>query len=366
MLHRLLAVLAYPAHVVNRALADALGRVGLRRVPGALVVGLAIGALAVSTTSATVAAYEARPEPREVTIAEVTDGRIRSGVWIMFDAQLLDGPHRAGVEISVGGGAATIAERVHYLVADPASPDRALIVRSPQPIGALEASTGAVELDGTIAEDPFNMRSLLTEWGLAERYPDVSFSESRLVAYGFATPFREPSWLGSVLLWIATMLLVGGAFVPQPVLRLAPAEPSRGEPPIELAIHGVLPTPRGMVHLRGTPARLAWMNVEDVARTRWRYWGAALGDVRGDVEEAVRAHGREGERLVIHGPSGSVIWPIEASERLSLDAGEAYLGLKRYPALRVRGDGAAATLTFGDAADRDAAAAVLRRGDSGR
>jgi hypothetical protein len=284
----------------------------------------------------------------------------------MFDAQLLDGPHRATVEVSAGGGSATSVERVHYLVADPAAPDRGLIVRSSQPIGALDASADPVELDGTIAEDPFNMRSLLAGWGLAERYPGVTFSESRLVAYAFATPFREPSWLGAVLLGITTVLLVVGAFIPQPVLRRRPVEPARGEPPIELAIHGVLPTPRGMVHLRGTPAQLAWMNVEEVARTRWRYWGAALGDVRGDVEEAVRAHGREGERLVIHGPSGSVIWPIEASERLSLDAGDAYLGLKRYPALRVRGDGAAATLTFDDAADRDAAADVLRRGDSSR
>ncbi len=58
------------------------------------------------------------------------------------------------------------------------------------------------------------------------------------------------------------------------------------------------------------------MNVQEVARTRWRSWGAGLGDVRGVVEEAVRSHGAESERLVIDGPTGSVIWPIEAGERL--------------------------------------------------
>ena len=189
------------------------------------------------------------------------------------------------------------------------------------------------------------------------------------------------------------------------------------------------------------------MNVQEVARTRWRYWGAGLGDVRGVVEDAVRSHGAESERLVIHGPTGSVIWPIEAGERLQLEAGDAYLGhcaapglarsrrwclghadlrrrrepgcgtrragswprrsvtvaatgeserlvihgpsgsviwpieagerlrlevgdaflgVARHPALRVRGEGAAATLTFADAASRDAALAELGRGRADR
>jgi hypothetical protein len=103
------------------------------------------------------------------------------------------------------------------------------------------------------------------------------------------------------------------------------------------------------------------MNVEDFARTRWRYWGAGLGDVRSDVEDAVRAHGREGERLVLHGPTGSVIWPIEEGAALQVEAADAYLGIRQHPAIRVRGEGAAATLTFADAADRDAALAELHR-----
>ena len=109
------------------------------------------------------------------------------------------------------------------------------------------------------------------------------------------------------------------------------------------------------------------MNVQEVARTRWRYWGAGLGDVRGVVEDAVRSHGAESERLVIHGPTGSVIWPIEAGDGLRLDGGDAYLGAgASHPALRVRGDGATATLTFADAASRDAALAELGRGRADR
>jgi hypothetical protein len=209
------------------------------------------------------------------------------------------------------------------------------------------------------------MRSLITDWGITERYPDLRFSDSRLIAYAFATPFVEPSWVGTIVLAIVAAILLLGAFVPQPVLRATSVTPRDGDTPIELAIHGTLTTPRGTVRLRGTPARLEWMNVEEVARTRWRYWGAALGDVRQAVEDAVRAHGREGERLVIHGPSGSVIWPIEADSGLAIEAGEAFSGLTSHPALRVRGGGAHATLTFADTARRDAALSELQRGTGG-
>jgi hypothetical protein len=367
MLHRLLAVAAFPAHLLNRALAEPLGRIGLGRVPGALLAGMGILLLAISTGSAVLAAGESRPEPRASSIAEVADGRVASSLWIEFDAELIDGPHRADVQVNVGGGrAAQTVERVHYLVADPTAPDKAVIVRFAEPIDALDAAAGPVRLDGTITEDPFNMRSLLDGWDVADRYPDLEFSDSRLIAYAFATPFVEPSWVGTVVMAAIAGILLLGAFVPQPVLRLVGATPREGQTPIELAIHGTLTTPRGAVRLHGTPARLEWMNVEEVARTLWRYWGAGLGDVRQVVEDAVRAHGREGERLVIHGPSGSVIWPVEAEGGLEIVAGEAFSGLTSHPALRVRADGSRATLTFADEARRDAALAELRRGEGGR
>jgi len=367
MLHRAAAILAYPAHLLNRALAGPLARIGLRRLPGALPVGLALLALTISTTGATLAAYETRPEPQRATIADVADARIGSGLWVEVDGLLLDGPHVTTVEVSSGAGrgAATLVERVHYLVTDPDAAGWALIVRFAEEIPALEASAGPVTLDGTITEDRFNMRSLLESWGLAERHSGVTFSESRLLAYGFSTPWQEPSWLGSEILAIATVLVLAGAFLPQPLVRRTAAQPAMGTTPIPLAIHGELPTPRGPVHLHGTPAQLEWMTVEEVARTRWRYWGAGLGDVRGDVEDAVRAHG-DGTRLVIHGPTGSVIWPVEAGADLAVDAGEAYLGLQRHPALRVRGDGADATLTFTDVDSRNAALAELSPDDADR
>lgn len=361
MLHRLVAALGYPAYLLNRALAGLLGRIGLGRVPGALLVGLALLGLTASTASATAAAYDTRPEPEPATIGEVVDGRVVSATWIEFDAELVDGPHVATVEVGAGRGAPTIVERFHYLVADPAAPDKAIIVRFDGPIAALGESAGPVRLDGTVTQDQFNMRGLIEEWGILETYPGVSFSESRLIAYAFSVAWEEPSWLGTALLGIVAALTLAGALIPQPILRRRAAEPAAGPTPISLAIHGELPTPRGPVRLHGTPAKLDRMNVEEVARTRWRYWGAGLGDVRREVEDAVLSHGSESERLVIHGPTGSVIWPIEAGARLELDPGDAYLGLKRYPALHVRGHGAAATLTFADRAGRNAAIAELRR-----
>ena len=71
----------------------------------------------------------------------------------------------------------------------------------------------------------------------------------------------------------------------------------------------------------------------------------------------------DGERLVLHGPTGSVIWPVENVHALELEVGDAFLGTRRMAALRLRGEGAAATLTFADAATRDAALAELRAAD---
>ncbi len=360
MLHRLLAIVGLPAHLLNGLLAGVLGRVGLARVPGALIVGLALAALTASTANATREGYEARPEPIPATISDVVEGRIGSGFWIEFEGLLIDGPHVATVEVFSGPTSHEI-ERIYYLFADPATPDEALVVRAQERVPALEATDGPVPLHGTITEDPFNMRNVLADWDPAARHPEVRLIDSRLIAYAFETPWVEPSWIGTGVLAALAALFLIGALVRQPILRRSTAGPgSRGRTPINLAIHGELATPRGPVQLRGTPAQLDWMNVEEVARTRWRYWGAALGDVRGEVEDAVRAHGSEGERLVLHGPAGSVIWPIDDAAALKIEVGEAYLGAQHMAALRVRGDGASATLTFADAELRDAALAEIR------
>jgi hypothetical protein len=361
MLHRLAAVLGYPSHLLNRELAGPLARIGLRRVPGALIVGLGLAAMTVSTVAGTLQAYDARPEPRPSTIQEIARGRLVSGLWVEFDAMVIDGPHRATIEISAGAGQSEIAERTYYLVADPAAPDYGMVVRTRDAVPALEVGATPVHIDGTITEDNFNMRSMLDGWPVAELHPGLIFSESRLIAYAFATPWREPSWIPAILAGILAALIGLGALVNQPILRATPARAGeRGQTPIALRIHGDVDTSRGPIHVGGTAAQLEWMSVEEVARIRWRYWGAALGDVRRAVEDAVRAHGTLDEQLVVHGPTGSVIWPIEDPSGLEIRAGDAYLGLRRLPALRVAGDDANVILTFADVAARDAALAELR------
>lgn len=362
MLNRALALLGYPAHLVNRQLDGPLGRIGLSRLPGALLVGAFIGALAASTALGTLAAYDARPQAEAINLRQVAQGRLVSGAWVEFDARLLDGPHRATVQVSQGGGESIEVERVHYLVVDPEAPEHGMIVRFREPIPALESGGSSARLDGTITEDSFNMRSLLEGWDLAASYPDVQFSDTRLIAYAFETPWREPSWIGAMLLGAVAIVLLAGAFVPYPIFRAGRREPGTPATPIPLAVHGSLPTPRGPVVLRGTPATLERMDVSEVARMRWRYWGAGLGDVRRDVEEAVRRHGEIGDQLVVHGPTGSVIWPIEPGTRLELESGDAFVGRRRQPALRVRGDGVQAAMTFRLPAERDAALAVLEAG----
>ncbi|HYI66522.1 MAG TPA: hypothetical protein VEW95_06340 [Candidatus Limnocylindrales bacterium] len=362
MLHRLIAFVGYPAHLLNRQLAGPLGRLGLARVPGALLVGLALAGLAATTASATREAYEARPQALAVTISDIVEGRVGSGFWVEFDGLLIDGPHVATVEVFAGPQSQEV-ERIYYLFADPESPDQAVVVRAQQNVPALEGTGAAVALHGTITEDPFNLGNVMADWDPASRHPDIRVIDSRLIAYAFETPFVEPTFIGAILLGVLAAIALIGALLRQPILRRSAAGTgARGLTPITLGIHGELATPRGAVQLRGTPAQLEWMNVEEIARTRWRYWGAALGDVRGEVEAAVGPDGGS-ERLVLHGPTGSVIWPIEDVGRLEIEAGDAFIGARRMAALRVRGAGVAATLTFGDAGLRDAALAEIRAAD---
>ncbi len=366
MRHRLLAIIGYPAHLLNRASAGTLSRIGLGRLPAALPIGLAIGALAVSNAASTAEAYAQRPEPILTTVSAIESGAIDSGLWVVFDAVLVDGPHLAALDVFSGNPTATQVQRTYYLVGDPDEPDHAVVVRARTPIDGLESPGSRLRIDGSIAEDAFGMRRLLESWDPGSRHPEVAFGSSRVIAYAFATPWQEPSYLVAGLLGTFALIVLVGAFIRHPVLRRTrSAAGARGRTPIELAVHGELSTPRGMVRLDGTPARLQWMTVEEIAKVRWRYWGAALGDMRRAVESAVGEHGAQLERLVLHGPAGSLIWPIERPGDLRIEPGEAFLGVRRRSALGIRGDGAAVVLTFSDPGSRDSAAAELGSLDRG-
>lgn len=365
-MHRALALIGYPAHLANSLLAPALARLRLPAIAGAVILGLVFVALAVTMAVANLAAYEARPEPQAADIGEIVDGEIASGLWVEFDARLLAGPQRADVELSQGRYEEGTVERIYYLVSDPEEPDQAVIIRTPMRSPAIEAGS-TVRLDGTITQDRFNLQALLDEWDLAAVAPDAQFSDQQLIALDFETPFVEPSWVGTGLVGAIAALLILGSLIPDPVfVPTHGAEPSRGSMPVHLAIHGSLPTPHGSTRATGSAARLEWLAVEEVARARWRYWGAALGEVRRNVEDAVRAAGPIGERLVVHGSAGSVLWPIDETPGLALERGTAYRGLRASPAIRFAGDDGVASgvMTFADAQARDRAFAELRHGRS--
>lgn len=364
MAHRLLAAVGYPAHLLNAAFAPALGRIGLSRVPAALLLGLAFGAMGVNSILGTAAAYEDRPEPIPTTVSAIQDGEVDSGLWVVFDAVVVEGPYVTGVEV-FAGPESTLVERAYYLVADPSQPDRAVVIRARQPVAGFEPGA-TVSLDGSISEDAFSMRSLLREWDPTAGQPSIAFDDARFVAYAFATPWQEPSFVAGIILSLVGLVLLAGAFVRQPLLRPRQVAPgARDRMPMRVSIDGRLPTPRGPVTAHGTAAQLGWMTVEEIARLRWRYWGAALGDMRQSVESAVRDQGAAVERLVLHAATGSVIWSIEQPAGLAINPGDAHVGVRSRPGVELRGEGASIVLTFADAADRDAAVSELRAGHPG-
>ncbi len=362
MRHRLLAFVGYPAHLLNGLFGPPLARLGLARVPAALLMGVGLGAMAANGIAGTAAAYAARPEPVATTVSEIEAGSIDSGLWVVFDAVLVDGPHTTGVEVFQGPVSTTV-QRTWYLVADPTAPDRAVVVRSRESIPGFTVGTER-RIDGSLTEDAFSMGRLLREWQLPDRHPDVSFGETELVAFEFATPWQEPSFLASIVIGALAALLLAGAFVRQPVLRVMGGDRAvsvaAGRMPISAVADGTVPTPRGDVVLHGAPIRMEWMNVEEVARLRWRYWGAALGDMRNAVESAVREHGSDEGRLVLHGATNSLIWSVERPSELEIVRGQGYLGFRSRPALGVRGEGASVILSFDTAAERDHAARELQ------
>ncbi|MEO6578955.1 MAG: hypothetical protein ABIO99_08685, partial [Candidatus Limnocylindria bacterium] len=266
MRHRLLAVIGYPAHLLNRAFAGSLSRVGLGRLPASLPIGLAIGALAISNAASTAEAYAQRPEPIPTTVSEIESGSIDSGLWVVFDAVLVDGPHLAALDVFSGNPTATQVQRTYYLVGDPDEPEHAVVVRARTPIDGLESPGSRLRIDGTITEDAFGMRRLLESWDPTSRHPDVTFGASRVIAYAFATPWQEPSYLVAALLGATALIVLVGAVVRQPIFRRTRAVAGvRGRTPIELEVHGDVVTPRGVVRVDGTPARLQWMTVEEIA-----------------------------------------------------------------------------------------------------
>lgn len=253
----------------------------------------------------------------------------------------------------------------YYLLADPAG-DTALVLRSLHPPDAQP-----IRADGTLVTDSFNLKNLLATWDPEKRFGELDYSTYRLLALRVAPIFEDPSWIPAVLLGLLAALLLVGALIGYPVFRPQPAVALASHAPplaageeIPVQIVGRVPTPHGSVRLEGARARLEWLPMTEVARTRWRYWGAALGDYRRDIEASMRAAGAGVRQLVVHSPVESVLWafPAEATDASRADPGELYFGLRRAPGIRLRGPGLDAYLAFASRAQRDRALAEIGRG----
>jgi hypothetical protein len=484
--YRALALVAGPAHLVDRVVRWPLRQVRLGFLPGGLIAAGVVLLLAGTTAMATLAAYNERPAARPSTLTEIAQGRVSSGLWVAFDGLLVNEPREATVQLFSNGALVGEVERLYYLVRDPADPSQAFLVRSaldpadavvrtvtarltddaaavaeaisalgdaatglsvddtllldehadPSGIDALTAEDGAplapsvatsmdpgadvqvtgriaaqaqaadgshvylladvggsgaavlrsphppdalpVRLDGTIVSDPFNIGALLDEWQPEERYGELDMSRQRLLALGIGPEFQEPSWWGAVLLGVIGALLLAGTLLGYPVFRGRSATPApaggaarppgvEGEAPQEHAVRivGTLPTPHGPARLDGEQGKLEWLPVAEVAKTRWRYWGAQLGDLRDQVEAAVRGAGHDAEQLVLHSPVNSVLWPLPTTGRsgdkgddddaLRAEAGDLFFVRGAAPGIRLQASDANAFLVFRDGRDRDRA-----------
>lgn len=251
-----------------------------------------------------------------------------------------------------------------YLVADEAS-GRRYVMRSPHPSDRVPAWVA-----GTIVEDRFHMRLLLADWQPQGRFGGIEvLSDTRLLAWGSGPSFREPSWIPAVLAGVLTVLVLAGLAVGYPRFvrsdGAAAGHLAARREAVDVQLIGRLPGPRGELRIDRIPGTLEWLPVSEVARTRWRYWGAALGDFRRDVEAAVREAGGDGEQLVVHSPVGSLMWSIESAKSPVVEAGEALVGLGRHPAVRIVARGTRLHLLFADSAARDRALAEVRVALSG-
>jgi hypothetical protein len=365
----LLAFLAMPAHAIDRGVSSVTRQLGVGWIPGALVVGLAIALLCASSIAGTLAAYEARPAPMPAEFADAIGDGVTSGEWILTEIALVDGPRNGTTQPGFTSA--------YYLVSPPDDPAHAMVARAVGPPPDFDESGDTATIDGIVSEERFNLGLLVGQLGFAERVPGVEIDSERILSIGARPVWQEPSWGPSIVLAILALLIAGGAAVPRPLFR--PRERRRavdaGDPPagmaagtspmadgpsstVPLRVEGTVPTPRGQARA-DADGELTWMPAGEVARMSWRYWGAGLGATRSDLERPGGSDGDASE-LVVHSATGSILWPVARDAGpLEIVPGDAFVGLRRLPAIRVHGPGVRAVLQFARREDRDRALAAI-------
>lgn len=357
------------------------------RVSGALPVVALLGLGAWSSAEATSAALAARPEPQDATVAELVDGgsfgwvrvtgllsgpHVDNSVYAEEDVHYLrirDEPHdHENTEVTPPGQRQTIFAlrtgggplRYFYVLRDPDDVDAAVVMRSAR--GADDfPSSGIVSVAGIITTDATRMRIVLAEEELAGAVAGTHHPTERLLAEGAEPIVPDISYVPAVVMATLAGVLLISLLAGYPIFRrrpigTAPPEGSRlalGED-LPATMRGRVATPHGALRLRGEPVWLTWMAAREALRTEWQYWARPLGDLR-------PAHAdQEPARLVLHSPHGSLFVPIGAmGGTLQVEGGDVATTRELRPALRIKAAELDATLTFGDAGDRDLALAEL-------
>ena len=368
MLYRPLAVFGSIAEALERAGRATFGFLPVP-VSAVLLAVVLLAAVAALTAAATIEAIAAQPRPQATTLEDVVAPEGTGVVgWVT-----LRGVATGAIEIPRdldGDGEETSAESLHYTVLqeDGSEASYAILVRSNRPLageaGARLTLTGVLDTDPTQSE-------IIAEPVIARALEGVEYSPTRVLVEGVAPPMpNRPSFLLSVVLAATALVLLASWLVPYPIFRGdhgASARPVRLAPlavgeSMRLRIRGTLRTPRGVIRIDRAPARLARMPVDEIARRRWQYWGAALGALASGLEEeTLREAGGRDDQLVLQSAHASALLPLGTGQarQLELLPGQLHSASERRPAIRVRGDGIDLTLAFRDEATRARAIAEI-------
>lgn len=179
MTHRLLALLGVVAHAATRFVGSILGVIGLgalaRYVVPAFVLGFAV--LAALSARETAAILDSRPEVTQSTLGEVATDDGEGSIWFEFDALVDESSLATPADLGT----------FFYLARDPESPDRGLLVRSPQ--NDLFFRTRL--LRASLVEDPELVADALARFGTLPTGLDVDQTRY-LDELGSADPSEEP------------------------------------------------------------------------------------------------------------------------------------------------------------------------------
>ena len=379
MLYRVLSLIGLPAYAIDRAVRTLLSAVALP-VSAVLLAIIALAASAALSAASVFEALESAPSPVPTSVRAVVRpvGEEPNG-WVRMDGLLADTHLEVKRDVDNDGVARPDESLHYYILLDDVDPTAALVVESVRPPEDLRrdpTATGAsppggrvpVSISGILSSDP-RLERVLAGSELARELSGLQSIRNRLFFEGGTPPLPpEPSFVPPIVMAVVAVALLVSRLIGYPVFRpSSPRQARRSQPmsvgeELPLQISGSLPSPHGTAWVHGVPGYLARLPIAELVRKRWQYWGAALGELSARLEAATVGDvgSDRADQLVLHSGHGSVLFPIQAGRSaLRVEPGELYTVGSQRAAIRMRGDGAEALLSFAGSADRERALAEL-------